>query len=253
MKIYLVSFLIGLFLIGCGGESTGSSDSATSGISGSMARFSIVGDNLYSVTGEVMNVFDISDASNPQRVSRTLLDFDVETIFSYKSYLYLGAASGVYIYDINITTQPTKIADFTHAQSCDPVVVVDDIAYVTLNTSSSCFRTTTGQSRLEIVNVKDPKNPTLIRAIDMWAPTGLALSDNKLFICDGSDGLKVFDVNKSEENTTVDVRISSLETKQNINCYDLIANDNTLYVSNRNEINQFDYAVNPMSNYGTIK
>lgn len=252
MKAYSAYLILIVLIMGCGGQNTSSSQ-ATSGNAGSMARFNLSGDYLYTVTGNELNVLDVSDSSNPVRASRTRLNFDVETIFSYKSNLYLGATTGMYIYDISIATQPTKISDFTHALSCDPVIVVDDVAYITLNTNSSCFRRTQGRSRLEIVDVKDPANPVLIRAVDMWAPEGLAIGNDKLFICDGNDGLKVFDINKTDNNVSVNVLITSLETKRDVNCYDLIARDFTLYVSNRSEIKQFDYTSNPLSNYAIIK
>jgi len=254
MKIYIVSFFIGLFFLGCGGSDvTGNPSSVSAGISGSKARFSIVGDYLYTINADEMNIFDVTDTSSPLSVSKVHIPFDVETIFAYSNYLYIGASLGFYIYDTTNPTQPTKITNFTHVNSCDPVVVENDIAYVTLNSGNSCFNDFDGVNRLEVIDVRNPKNPELIRTLDMWEPGGLAIDNDNLFICDGNNGLKVFDVNRSEVNGTITVGLNLLESNSKVNCYDVIANSNSLVISNRSEILQFDYSSYPMEELGKIE
>lgn len=254
MKKYLLMGLISFNLIGCGGESsTGESSVNTTGQAGSMARFALSDNYLYTLNYQEMNVFDVSNASKPTKVSKIHVPFDVETLFSYQQYLYVGASSGIYIYDKNIPTQPTRISEFTHAQSCDPVVVSQDIAFVTLNTGRNCWNNRTGVNRLEIINVKDVENPTLIQAVDMWEPSGLAIDNSTLFICDGDSGLKIFDVNKTEEDSNITVAINLKGQEESIDCYDLIAYQKTLIVSNKKDIRQFDYTSFPMQELGQIK
>lgn len=251
-----------VLLVGCGGSSssssstsTDSSSSSTSGKAGSRARYAVVGDYLYTVNSRVMDVLDISDPKEPQRVSKVHLPWDVETIFAYKNYLYIGAESGVYIYDNAEPMQPTSVAKFSHVQSCDPVVVSDDIAYVTLNSSSSCWRNETQTNRLEILDLQNPKKPTLIKRVDMWAPTGLGVDGNKLFICDGTSGLKAFEVTKKTEanSTSPSVSLTLKQSDASIDCYDVIAQDDTLIVSNKKEIRQFNYGTFPMEELGRVK
>ena len=246
-----------MVLVGCGDGSSSSSSSdsvsSTTGKAGSLARYAVVGDYLYTVNRRVMDILDISDASKPKKVSKIHLPWDVETIFSYKEYLYIGAESGVYIYDNSTPIQPTSIAKFTHVQSCDPVVVADDIAYVTLSSGSRCWNNRIGVNRLEILDVQDPKEPILIKTLDMWSPTGLGVDDNKLFICDGESGLKAFEISKTDESGVVDVRLDLKSSDAEIDCYDLIAHNDTLIVSNRDDIRQFDYGSFPMEELGRIK
>ncbi len=253
---YLLLFIATLVVLGCGGESGSSTgttaSSTTTGVSGSMARFAISGDYLYTIKGEQMDIFDLSDASNPQSASKVHLPFNVETIFAYKDYLYIGASTGVYIYDKSIPTQPTKIAELSHAQSCDPIVIDDDIAYITLNSSSSCSIYGDVNS-LMIVDMQDPTTPAFIKSVDMWAPTGLGVDDGKLFICDGDSGLKIFDINKIDNGTSIDVNISNIGYNNEIDCYDLIAHQNNLIISNKGEIRQYDYSSFPMYELGQIK
>ena len=251
-NIFILSAMSILF-IACGTSSSSSSvSSLDSGQGGSMARFAISGDYLYTINEREMNVLDISNASTPKKENRIYVPFDVETLFSYKETLYVGSRSGMYIYDISTATLPTRVVEFSHAQSCDPVVVSDDVAYVTLSSSSSCWQGE-GINRLEIVDVKTPDTPKLIRMVDMWEPKGLGVDGTNLFICDGSNGLKVFDLNKTDNNGTVDVTISLKENLGELDCYDVITNNNHLVISNYEDIYQFDYSSFPMEELGRIK
>ena len=258
--IYFLFAIIVVLLTGCG-DSTGggktSGDSQSVGKGGSMARFAIKGDYLYTVNKDALRVFDISEPSRPYPNSKVHVPFDVETLYSYKSYLYIGGESGMYIYDANISTQPTQIAKFVHAKSCDPVVVYDDLAFITLNSSSDC-RLQNGENTLEIVDIKDPKNPKLLKTMAMWSPKGLGIDQNKtLFICDGTSGLKIFQITKEENNETGEIAVTIEEGAQkvlrDIDCYDVIPHQKNLIVSNGENVKQFDYSHFPMIELGKIK
>ncbi|HIP46883.1 MAG TPA: hypothetical protein EYG95_04935 [Campylobacterales bacterium] len=249
--VFLASIMIGC---GSGASSSSSSDSSGggSGKGGSMARFAINGDKLYTLNNRYISVFDIKEADAPRPEARQPVDFDVETLYSYKKNLYVGAESGVYIYDENLT----KIGEFTHTKSCDPVVVQDDVAFVTLNVGSTC-RLSSGENTLQILDVKNPLAPRFITKKEMWNPKGLGIDGKNLFVCDGSAGLKVFDVNitqHSETNVTevaLSYKLSS--SIADVDCYDVIAHKNLLIVSNGDDVRQFDYSHFPMAELGKIK
>ena len=249
-KIYItISIFSTIILIGCG---TGE-NSSNIGKAGSMARFALKGNYLYTLNKSEMNIFDVSEASNPKNISKLHTPFNVETLYSYKDYLYMGASNGVYIYDNSEPTQPAYLSLFTHAQSCDPIVVENDIAYVTLNSSNTCWQGSSSANRLEILDMHDPKNPKLIKRMDMWEPKGLAVHNNKLFICDGTEGLKVFDINQTETNNNLTIKLNPLAKEKEIDCYDVIASENSLIVSNQTNIRQFDYSTFPMEILSEIK
>ncbi len=266
MKKYILILILVASLVGCGSSSGSSSSdsvqtanptSGSVGKGGSQARFTISGDYLYTLNRRDLEAFDITQPDNPLPYTRDNVSFDVETLFSYGEYLYIGAEGGIYIY-----TKPTpskgleKVGEFTHVKSCDPVVVDNDLAFVTLNSSSSC-RLNSGKNTLEILDVKDPLNPKLLMSRNMIEPKGLGIDNNKLFICDGVGGLKVFDVNSSENNETNEIKVDILfdrnSTIADINCYDLIAYNKNLIVSNGNDVRQFDYSHFPMVELGRIK
>ncbi len=251
----LLSMILSLF-IGCGegssSSSSVSSSSEDSGQGGSMARFAIAGDYLYTLNQREMSILDIEDASSPKKLTKIHVPFDVETLFSYGDNLYVGSSLGLYIYDKTIPSQPTRISTLDHVQSCDPVVVSEDIAFVTLSSGSNCWQEE-GVNRLEIIDVRTPDRPKLIRSIDMWEPKGLGVDGKNLFICDGSNGLKVYDIHRTEENGTVAVDILLKEHQEEIDCFDLIASHNHLLVSNGQYIRQFDYSSFPMEELGSVK
>ncbi len=268
MKNYIISLVLVAGLVGCGdaGGSASSSDSSSGaggnnggvvGKGGSQARFVISGDYLYTLNKRDLEAFDITEPDNPLPYTRDSVSFDVETLFSYGEYLYIGAEGGIYIY-----TKPTpskgleKVGEFAHVKSCDPVVVDNDLAFVTLNSGSSC-RLNSGKNALEVLDVKDPLNPKLLMSRNMIEPKGLGIDDNKLFICDGVGGLKVFDVASSENNETnetkVDIIFDRNSTLADINCYDLIPYNKNLIVSNGDDVRQFDYSHFPMVELGRIK
>jgi len=258
IKPILLSISLLLMLQGCGSGSSSSSSSSdtvstVTGKAGSLAKYAVVGNHLYTVNSGVMNILDISDASKPKKVSKVHLPWDVETLFSYKNYLYIGAESGVYIYDNSNPVLPTSIGEFSHVQSCDPVVVSDEIAYVTLNTGSSCWNNRRETNRLEILDVENPKEPKLIKSLDLWSPTGLGVDGSKLFICDGESGLKLFDINKTRNAQGIEIDLTLKSSDAEIDCYDVIAHDNSLIVSNKDDIRQFDYSTFPMEELGRIK
>ncbi|KPM32629.1 Hypothetical protein I595_1055 [Croceitalea dokdonensis DOKDO 023] len=160
------------------------------GQGGSLARFKIVADYLYAVDSHQINVFDISDLSNPEDLEDVFAGFDIETIFNRDNYLFLGSMQGMYIYDISAPATPTFVSDFQHGTACDPVVVDDNYAYVTLRGGNFCGATESG---LYIIDITEIETPELVVIYPMDEPYGLGIKNNQLFVCDGSSGLKVYD------------------------------------------------------------
>ena len=118
--------------------------------------------------------------------------FDIETIFAYKKKLFLGASNGMYVYSIEDPLKPVKEAAVTHFRACDPVVSNDTVSYVTLrSTGSSCGSTKNVLNIYDIRNIKDPK---LIKEVEMKSPYGLGIHDAGLYVCEGANGLAVFEL-----------------------------------------------------------
>lgn len=187
--IYLFVF-IAVFHLSC--EKSADSRASSGGAGGSLARFAIVGNYLYTVDAHNLSVYDITDPSKPISKGSIFAGFDIETIFPYKDKLYLGASNGMYIFSLADPVVPAKESSITHVRACDPVVTNDTVSYVTLRaTGTNCGGV---RNVLNIYNVKNPKEPKLVKEVDMRSPYGLGIKGQALYICEGSKGMVVFDL-----------------------------------------------------------
>lgn len=208
---------------------------STTGQGGSFARFRIVDDYLYAVEPWSINVFNISDLDNPEVLDEVYAQGNIETIFNQGDILFLGGTQGMYIYDISSPDKPTYVSEFTHGRACDPVVVSGDYAFVTLRSNNFCGDG--AESGLYIVDVSDLTNPTLKKTYPMTEPYGLGIKEEKLFICDGPDGLKVYD------KTNVD-NLVQLNHFEDINTYDVIPLSSSLLMIGDKVLYQYEYLDN---------
>jgi hypothetical protein len=225
-----------------------SSDSAVptasiTGQGGSFARFKIVDEYLYAVEPWSINVFNISDLDNPKVLQEVYAQGNIETIFNQGDILFLGGTQGMYIYDISSPDKPTYVSEFTHGRACDPVVVSGDFAFVTLRSNNFCGDGI--ESGLYIVDVSDLTNPTLRKSYSMTEPYGLGIKEEKLFICDGPDGLKVYD--KSDVDDLV-----QLNHFEDINTYDVIPLANSLLMIGDKVLYQYEYLENEIQLLSTF-
>ncbi|MCR9225986.1 MAG: hypothetical protein NXH90_01005 [Flavobacteriaceae bacterium] len=201
------------------------------GQGGSLARFKIVEDYLYAVDSHNINIFNISDLDNPQVMDDVHAGFDIETIFNRDNYLFLGSMRGMYIYDISSPAAPAFVSEFQHGTACDPVVVDGDYAYVTLRGGNMCGATESG---LYIVDISNIENPELAITYPMEGPYGLGIKDEKIFICDGDSGLKVYD--KTDIND-----LTELNHFEDIVTYDVIPMENHLIMVGDEILYQYEY------------
>ena len=223
--------LIGLLAISCEGSfADNSSNAASGGKGGSLARFAITGDNLYAVTLAELKHFDITDPEQPDFSSNINLNFGVETIFPMENHLFIGTRTGMLIYDISTPTAPKYLSSYSHVYSCDPVVVQGNYAYVTLNSENTfCGR---NNNRLDIIDISNLSEPVNVAEYGMESPKGLGVDNDLLFLCD--DGLKLYDIS-NKENITLLQQLS-------IKATDVIPNDSILIVTGSEGIYQYDYS-----------
>jgi hypothetical protein len=204
-----------------------------SGVGGSLARFTLSEDHLYMLDGGDLQTVDVTSEENPIAKNRNFIGWDIETIFPYKESLFIGSSSGMHIMDITTPESPALLSTYQHIQSCDPVVVDDKYAYVTLRSGSACQGFT---NQLEVIDIENLRSPKLLQTYQMTNPHGLGI-DKTLFICDGDDGLKAFDV--SDVNT---ISQNLLAHYKNIQAIDVIPFNNILMMIGKDGIFQYDYA-----------
>ncbi|MEY4885399.1 MAG: hypothetical protein RL151_708 [Bacteroidota bacterium] len=188
--------------------------STTNGIGGSMARFGLKDDRLYTISWSDMKVFNTSVPSLPFYVKTVnFSQGDIETIFPYKDRLFIGSQTGMFIYDITDLDNPKKLGQFTHARACDPVVADDTHAYVTLRSNNRCAGFL---NQLDVLDINNLSSPKLLKTYTFTEPAGLGKDGNLLFICDGKDGLKILDASKPTD-------IKPVKTITGMEAFDVIA------------------------------
>jgi hypothetical protein len=220
----------GLTTTGSSAATYGSS--ATPGVGGSTSRFTIAANTLYVVDYTALHVFDISNIS-PAHINDYNLGWSIETIFPFNNHLYIGSSSGFYIYDISNPQSPAYVSEYSHITACDPVVVDNHYAYFTLNSDYPCHKSV---NELDVVDISNQQNPTLVTTVPMSSPRGLGVDAQTLFICDNKDGLKVYntsDINNLQSNMVAHF--------SNINAFDVIPYNKHLVMTGSNGIYQYDY------------
>lgn len=246
---YKIAFLciISLMLTSCYEDSDG--DPGDTSIGGSLASFAISDNSLYTINDGLLVTYDISDANDTIRVIQSYV-YDnygnaitnLETIFPYGHYLFLGANDGMYIIDITNPSDPEYVSMYEHIVSCDPVVVQDSIAYVTLRAGNDCWQETNELIIIDISDIENPKEITTYEELE--SPYGLGIDGDLLFICD-NNMLKVFNCSDPEN-------IQIVEVFDGITATDVIPMDSILIVLGDSEINQYLYIGEELTLLSTI-
>ena len=206
----------------------------TTGIAGSMARFAITGNSLYAIDDWQLYVFDISNQIEPDLDNTIELGWGIETIFPYKNNLFIGANNGMHIYDNSNPAEPVYLSSFMHFTACDPVVVNDDYAFVTLRSENACQGFV---NQLDVINIQDLSSPSLVKSYTMKNPHGLGIDNTSLFLCEGEFGLKVYDI---DDIHAIDDHL--IEEIKGINAFDVIPFQNNLILIGDDGLYQYDYS-----------
>ena len=207
MKLFMVPkklliILCVVFLYSCE-KNAATTASTQTGKGGSITRFTIAKNYLYVVTNHYLSVYSLSNPAQPEMVHTSELNYDIETIYPYNNYLFLGTRTGLYVYSIDTAAAPSLIGLAQHARSCDPVVVNDSVAFVTLKSSGGCGPAVAGLYVHDIANIM---NPVLKTTVPLPDPTGLGIQDSILYVCCGGEGMKVFNIKDPYSPTLISTK-----------------------------------------------
>jgi hypothetical protein len=148
--------------------------------------------------------------------------------------MFLGTTTGMIIYDITSPQAPVRKSTYSHMRSCDPVVVDDTLAYITLRSGTNCGGTV---NCLDVVNIKNISLPSLVSSYPLTNPYGLGKDGNLLFVCDGNAGLKVYDASNPRT-----ISGNLIYTYPNIKAFDVIPIGNILVLIGDDGLFQYNYA-----------
>ena len=237
----ITNIFIGLVLIffypQCNKENNAANQ--ISGAGGSTARFTIAGNYLYVVDHTSLKSFLITNPNEPVYKSKTDIGINIETIFPYQDKLFIGSSSSMYIFSLTDPATPKQVGVATYQirMSCDPVVVKDNAAYATLRADGPCGWL---QSVLVVYDISSVSSPVLKATIPIASPYGLGVKGNALYVCDGPNGLSVFDVS----NPYAPNKVSAISDKT---FYDVIPYDNILICQVSDGFALYDIGTDPLN------
>jgi hypothetical protein len=209
------------------------SDGSEFGVGGSMARFGQYNDYLLVLKNSwEIATFEVEENGQFETTGTWNVGWNIETMFIRDNTMFIGSQSGMFIYDISDLPVLEQLSQFMHFTACDPVVADDKYAYITLRTGGNCGR---GQNVLEVVDVSELREPFRVRTYQMKNPNGLGLDGDLLFICDGDDGLKVFDASQPEKE------LPKLSHFKDIHAFDVIPLGTVLFMIGDDGFYQYDY------------
>lgn len=231
-------------------EEDGSNGST--GTAGSMSRFALYEDvaaemwYLYAVDNRELVTLILDDPANPARINRTNIGWNIDTIFSYDSKLYIGSDFGMYIYSLENPEQVIELSTFLHITARDPVFIGE----VGLDSTPTAFITLRedeyglGDNILIAADVTNPNHPDLVLEIPMWNPHGVTFFNDRLIVCEGEAGLKIFDVSELYNSDLPDNdRIKLIKAFDNgINTFDIINIEGIIFVIGDDGFYEYSYS-----------
>ncbi|MDR1981047.1 MAG: hypothetical protein LBQ39_05420 [Tannerellaceae bacterium] len=210
---------------------SGAKAGGANGVNGSMSRFGLYKDYLYAVINYTMTIIDLSGAE-PVKAADEIYVGEVETIFSYEDNLFLGAPTGMSIYSVKNPLSPQRMSTVWHVYGCDPVVVENDLAYVTVHSGNACGQ---NNNELLIIDVSNVSSPKPLVSYAMTKPKGLGIDNGVLFLCD--DGLKIYKVGDPQQ-----LMANRLVHFSDMEGYDVIPYNQVLMMIAEDGLYQYDYS-----------
>ncbi len=207
---------------------------SVSGQGGSMARFMLYNQYLYTVNKTTMKIFNVTTTSKPVYTNQVQIGWNIETLFQYNNKMFIGSQTGMYIYDLANPESPSYLSTFWHVRSCDPVVVEGKYAYVTLRAGNRCGDT---ENKLSVVDISQLTNPVSVKDYTMTEPFGLGIDNGILFVCDGHDGLKIYNASNPYQ-----IDSNLISHFSNVNAYDVIPDQGLLILIGSDGLYQYDYS-----------
>ena len=249
LKVSLFCFI--LFINGCAGSESSDGSSGTdtggtkTGTTGNHSKFAQAGDSLYVISGRNMHLYDVSTANNPKLDARIHLRREVSSLLTYEDKLIITSPIGIYLFDNSVPNNPVFQSKINNIAGCSGVQIKDNYLYESIG-ETACdgndYASTLPSSQKNILitlDITSLTDPVQVDSFNMFDPKSIALDRNLLFACDGTAGLKLFDIS----NPQLMVKESFSDE---IECSDLIAQkiDNTtgrLTAVTKTHIIQYQY------------
>lgn len=202
--------------------------------SGTVNRVTRTEGHVYLISNNNLIIIEDSGLFGSDVVAHENFKSGMETVFPYEGKLYLGSRTSMNIFDLTQPTMPREVYEFDHVTSCDPVLPHESVAYVTLRTAD--FSDCPGNiNALVVLDLEDLDKAKELEEIQMSSPYGMNVISDKLYVGEGVNGLKVFDVSNSEKPVL-------LKHYDDIEAYDIIndpVKEEIIFIAGPNGLQQF--------------
>ncbi|MEZ4985795.1 MAG: hypothetical protein R2795_12305 [Saprospiraceae bacterium] len=234
----LLSLTILVLFAGCASDAS-VSEVATNGQSGSITRFVVYGDYMYTLNPNEVQTWSIANEDKPQLLHTLATDYGLETIIIYDETIYIGSRTALYILDISQPATPVLLSqtdrDAFFFGGCDPVVVKDNYAYSTIKIIENVCGSFNSISALLTYDVTDKTNPVVTNEQFLDIPNGLGVQGDYLFVCDeGMDQIVVFDITDPANPQPTEYNVPLTDP------VDVIARNGELIVSTKTDFQFYD-------------
>ena len=204
--------------------------------SGTVNRITKAGDYVYVISNSNMIAIKDKDGAFATDFNRMEnIKADMETIFPHAGKLFVGSRSSMTIFNTSDPLHPNEIYAFDHATSCDPVLPYENAAYITLRTAD--FSDCPGNiNALVVLNIENLAKPKQEKEIQMASPYGMTVVNNMLFVGEGENGLKVYDI-------TDRYKPELIKHHKEVAAYDIMPdpdNSNIIFVAGPEGLTQFN-------------
>jgi len=214
---------------------------SVAGQGSTLARFAIEGDDLYIIDNQSLRHFDISTPSAPEEGERITVDFEVKSIFAYNDHLFMSNETGLNIYDVSDGDAPQFVSNFSGITACNSVVFQGNAAFVTRRRGDECGWT--DPSELAVLDVSDFSSLNTLRVYSgtntISSPVSLAVSPNTLFLCEGNNGLRIY-------QSTVPDGLVQTGHRPNFEAFGLVPNGSNAIIKGSDGLYQYDIS-NPLN------
>lgn len=168
-------------------------------------RFAIQDKFLYTISSEVLGIFDLEKTPKLKSTNSAIIGSVNFSFASYQNGLIFEYNQNMWIFDNANPLIPRMVSVIDSVSICDKIVVQNDIAYVSQRTGTICGG---NQNRLKIFDISNISVPRFIKTFPMDGPRALSIDFPVLYVCEGINGFKVFDVS---DTVTIDQHLLSYE------------------------------------------
>ncbi len=195
--------------------------------------------HIYVLADDEMHVLS-NYYNNVSFVKSINLGDGMETVYTENGRIFIGSERAMHIFSAANPANPTRISDYEHVKSCDPVLPYANVAYLTLRSTTNGGCNNNGIDQLVVVDITNESNPQEIESIPMDSPYGMAVVNQHLFVGQGSNGLTIF-------NAVFPNSIYQAVSYNNIVAYDIMrhpTDPNVILMTSDNGLEQYSIDYN---------